>query len=219
MSKALADRVNRLPYPPTIWAKGWIYGVWYCGTSFQKAVYYGQYPLTFVKRVKAMFPEESMLHLCCGRCRIPGATNVDIHPLPEADVVADAESLPFADGSFEVVLLDPPYSEEDASRYKNKRLIRSGKVMAESRRVLADGGYLLWLDEKYPSYRRKEWKLVGLIAIITGFQRRVRVLSIFQKQRMDQPIFEYATLSAPPEGHTGQNPQPPANPKDSTPEE
>lgn len=179
----IVERVNRLPYPKTIWDGRWIYGLWYCGTSFQKAIYYGQFPATFVKRVKAMFPTERMLHLCCGRCRIEGATNVDIMDLPEADLIADAENTGLPSGSFDVVLIDPPYSQEDATRYGVKRLINSRKVMAEAARVLSDDGYLLWLDEKYPAYRRADWELTGLIGVVTGFERRTRVLSMFRKRR------------------------------------
>lgn len=174
--------MNQLPYPRTVYDKGWIYGVWFCGTSWQKAIYFGQYPSTFVKRIRTMFPTEKMLHLCCGRCHIDGAVNVDIHPLPEADVVCDVENLPFEPESFQVVLIDPPYSEEDASRYKVKRLLKARKVMEECSRVLVSGGWLLWLDEKYPSYRRKDWKLEGLVGIVTGFERRTRVLSMFTKR-------------------------------------
>ena len=194
----LVERINALPYPPTVYSHNWIYGLWYCGTAWQKAIYYGQFPATFVKRITTMFPtsENRMAHLCCGRCHIDGATNVDNMPLPEADVVADVESLPFRDGSYDVVLIDPPYTEEDASRYKQSRLISSRKVMAESRRVLNDEGWLLWLDEKYPSYRRAEWSLRGLIGIVTGFERRTRVLSMFQKKH-DQalPVNEYRVMA------------------------
>lgn len=179
----LVERVNRLKYPPTVFNNGWIYGVWYCGTSFQKAVYYGQYPSTFVKRVSAMLEGMRILHLCCGRCHIDGAVNVDLHQLPEADIRADVENLPFASGSFDAVLIDPPYSEEDAQRYKVKRLIKTGAVMREARRVLSGNGWLLWLDEKYPSYHRAEWRLKGLIGIVTGFERRSRILSLFQTTR------------------------------------
>jgi hypothetical protein len=178
------DRVNVLPYPKTVYDKGWIYGVWYCGTSWQKANYYGQFPATFVKRVTTMFPPKDFrfLHLCCGRAFIDYATNVDIHKLPEVDVQWDVEDpLPFHRNSFDVVLIDPPYSEQDADRYKVKRLIRPKKVLENCRNVLTDGGWVLWLDEKYPSYRRKEWKICGLIGIVTGFERRVRVLSMFRK--------------------------------------
>jgi SAM-dependent methyltransferase len=176
----LVSRVNRLPYPPTVFEQGWIYGVWYCGTSFQKAIYYGQYPGTFVKRVMSMFQGQDILHLCCGRCHISGAINVDFHPLPEADIVANVESLPFKDNSFDMALIDPPYSDLDAERYKVPRLVSSKKVMRECLRVLRPGGWLLWLDEKYPSYSRHEWALKGLIGIVTGFERRARLLSFFQ---------------------------------------
>lgn len=182
---SLIERVNRLPYPPTIYSHGWIYGVWYCGTSWQKAVYYGQFPSTFVKRVTAMFPptEFRFLHLCCGRCHVDGAVNVDIETLPEVDVVAGAEALPFTANSFDVCLIDPPYSEQDADRYKVKRLLSAKKVMAQLQEILAPDGWLLWLDEKYPSYSRKIWQLKGLIGIVTGFERRTRVLSMFRNNR------------------------------------
>jgi SAM-dependent methyltransferase len=177
----IIDRLNTLKYPPTIYSHEWIYGVWYCGTSWQKAIYYGQFPLTFVKRITTAFPpaDLSFLHLCSGRCHIEGAINIDIHNLPEIDVVGNVEYLPFKDNKFDVCLIDPPYSEEDASRYKVKRLINSRKTMAEAKRVLRPNGWLLWLDEKYPSYRRKEWKLKGLIGIVTGFERRTRILSMW----------------------------------------
>lgn len=179
-SEQLVQNVNTLKYPPTFFSHGWIYGVWYCGTSFQKAVYYGQYPVTFTKRVAAMFPGEQMLHLCAGRARIGSAVNVDLHPLPETDLQADVEFLPIRSRSIGVVVIDPPYSEEDATRYKCPRLIRAGGVLEECRRVLVPGGWIAWLDEKYPSYRRKDMRLRGLIGIVTGFERRARLLSLFQ---------------------------------------
>lgn len=178
----MVDRVNQLAYPPTIYSRKWIYGLWYCGTSWQKAVYWGQYPSTFVKRVMAMVGSARLLHLCCGRCRIPGAVNVDNQLLPEVNVLADVEDLPFKRESFDVVLIDPPYSEADAQRYKQKRLLRASKVLQECHRVLMPGGYVFWLDERYPSYRRTNWKLVGLVGIVTGFERRTRVLSILMKR-------------------------------------
>jgi SAM-dependent methyltransferase len=173
------DAVAKEPF--THLDRDWVYGIWYCGTSFQKAIYYGQYPATFVKRVLRLFPKCDMLHLCCGRCHIDGALNVDIKPLPEVDLVANVETrLPRAAKSFDVILIDPPYSQEDSKRYKVPRLVRSNRVMKEARRLLRPNGWLLWLDEKYPSYRRAEWRLRGLIAIITGFNRRTRVLSMWQ---------------------------------------
>ena len=44
-------------FPKTVHDKGWTYGVWYCSTSWQKAVLYGQYPATFLRRALALFPD------------------------------------------------------------------------------------------------------------------------------------------------------------------
>ena len=129
-----------------------------------------------------MFCGCRMLHLCCGRCHIPGAVNVDNQPLPEVDIRADAEALPFNERSFDVILVDPPYSEQDADRYKQHRLLGAKRVLSECRRVVTPNGFVLWLDEKYPVYRRSEYQLVGLIAIVTGFERRTRILSMFRNR-------------------------------------
>ena len=182
----IVARLNRLPYPPTVYSHGWIYGVWYCGTAWKKAIYYGQFPSTFVRRIRTAFPT-TMLHLCCGRQHIEGAINVDLNHLPEVDVVSNAESLPFNSGCFDSILIDPPYSEEDAQRYKVKRLLRAKTVLIEAHRVLSRDGWLIWLDERYPSYRRSDWRLRGLVCIVTGFERRTRILSMFQKTSSNVP--------------------------------
>jgi tRNA G10 N-methylase Trm11 len=96
-------------------------------------------------------------------------------------VQANVEQLPFRNETFDVALIDPPYSAEDASRYDVHRLLNSRQTMKEVRRVLTPGGWFLWLDEKYPAYQRDVWRLRGLVAVITGFERRTRLLSMFQK--------------------------------------
>ena len=54
-------------------------------------------------------------------------------------------------------------------------------MVKEAHRVLRPGGYLGILHTYYPSYRRKMWKLRGLIAVVTGFQRATRMFSIFER--------------------------------------
>jgi hypothetical protein len=60
----------------------------------------------------------------------------------------DSEALPFTKTSL-TCLIDPPYSEEDATRYSVSRLVSAGKVMRQLLRVLSPGKWLLWLDEKF----------------------------------------------------------------------
>lgn len=178
----LAERMAVSRYGFTVYEAGWIHGTWYCGTKFKPSSYWGQFPGNFCNRIQVMFPTERMLHLCAGHAHIAGAVNVDLMPVPGADLRADVAALPFADGSFAVTLIDPPYSQEDSERYGVKRLLSSRDVLRESQRVLVPGGYLLWLDERYPSYRRSHWQLCGAIGIVTGPERRVRLLSIFRSK-------------------------------------
>lgn len=170
-------------YPITIRDKGWVYGVWYCGTSFQKVKLYGQYPPGFLKRALALFPdvaEERILHCPSGTLTGPGMT-VDIHKneIQVPKVQAQADALPFADNSFDLVLSDPPYSKEDSAIYGCEPFPMRG-FMNEATRVLSPNVYLGVLHTRYPSHHSSKWKLEGLIAVITGFERATRVFSIFR---------------------------------------
>jgi len=184
----LVNNVNRTfpKYPKTIYDKGWIYGVWYCGKKWKKAQLYGEYPATFFRRVKAMFPlieEDKFLHLFSGSMGDNYGLTLDGSDRFNPNVVhilTKDNLLPFEDNAFEVVLADPPYSKKDAEEY-DLPYPTSELILKEAMRVLSSEGYFLLLHTMYPAYRRKEVKLVGLIAIITGFKSITRLLSIFKK--------------------------------------
>jgi hypothetical protein len=199
----MRDRVNALGYhrtelftAPLLLERGWVYGVWYCGTSFTKKKLYGQYPKTFVKRVSAMFAGLPLLHLCCGVCRIEGAVNVDNVDREDAecpgrsaaDYLLDVEALPipespFVPHSFGAILIDPPYTGEEAvEHYGQSRLVRPRAVFDQAHELLVPGGFVAWLDERYPRVSRKKFSLFGLISVVTGEERRVRLLSIFESR-------------------------------------
>ena len=173
-------------YPITVEDKGWVYGVWYCGTSFQKVKLYGQYPPGFLKRALALFPdvaEDRILHCPSGTLTGPGMT-VDFHKneIQIPKVQASADVLPFDDNSFDLILSDPPYSKEDSLKYNCAPFPMRG-FMKEARRVGTPNCYLGILHTRYPSYHRSQWALKGLIAVITGFDRATRIFSIFQSTK------------------------------------
>jgi SAM-dependent methyltransferase len=170
-------------YPVTIEDKGWVYGVWYCGTSWDKVRLHGQYPPTFLKRALALFPDAcATLHCPSGTLNgDSGGVTVDLveDDVRKPDVKASASELPFPDSTFDLYLSDPPYTDKDAEIYGTPPY-PLGKAMKEAWRVLVPGGFLGVLHTYYPSYRRRHWKLRGLIAVVTGFQRATRMFSIFE---------------------------------------
>jgi SAM-dependent methyltransferase len=170
-------------YPVTMEDKGWVYGVWYCGTAWDKVRLHGQYPPTFLKRALALFPDaKDILHCPSGTLKdVPGITVDAIRDdARDPQIVADAAALPFPDGAFDLILSDPPYTSKDSEIYGCKPF-PLGKFMKEAHRTLRPGGHLGMLHTYYPIYRRKTWKLCGLIAVVTGFQRATRMFSIFER--------------------------------------
>lgn len=178
------DNVNRAfpRYPMTVEDKGWVYGVWYCGTAWTRPRLYGEYPPTFLRRALALFPDaKNILHCPSGTVTGPGIT-VDAQPnhVVKPMVIADAARLPFKDGSFDLILSDPPYSPGDALKYGVAKW-SSVAALKEFHRILSPGGHLGFLHTYYPSYYRKNWRLLGLIAVVTGFLRQTRMFSIFER--------------------------------------
>lgn len=167
-------------YPVTVEDKGWVYGVWYCPTAWMRTHFYGQFPLTFLKRVLALFPSaKEILHCPSGSVTGPGIT-VDLirDAKRKPQHLANADTLPFPNERFDLYISDPPYSKEDSEKYGCKPFPMKA-AMAEAHRVLKPGGYYCLLHLRYPTFKR--WRLVGLIAVVTGANRVVRLLSIFQK--------------------------------------
>jgi len=172
-------------YPMSVDDKGWVYGVWYCGTAWRKARLYGEYPPTFLKRALALFPNvphDKILHCPSGTVTGPGITVDKVKDDVRCpQVVASADALPFPDGSFELYLSDPPYSDKDAEHYGTGHFPFHA-AMREAHRVLRPGGVLGMLHLWIPSYSRKAWRLRGIIAVVTGWSKRIRAFSLLQRQ-------------------------------------
>lgn len=174
-------------YPPVVVNNGWLYGVWMIGNNYRsRKGYYGEYPPTYLKRVKALFPDaKNVLHLFSGTVEKglwEQETTFDLENSLSPDVIGDAHNLSsyFHDEAFDLVVADPPYSSEDAVHY-GKPMINRNKVIKECYKVLKTGGYICWLDQVLPMYRKTELKLVGTIGIVRSTNHRFRVLAIFEK--------------------------------------
>lgn len=174
-------------YPPIVVYGRWLYGIWMIGSNYRsKKRYYGEFPPTFLRRVHALFPDaKKVLHLFSGvveKGLWPNETTFDINQDLKPDVVGDAHELSryFTLGSFDLIIADPPYSQEDALHYGTP-MINRNKVVKECYKVLQPGGFLCWLDQVLPMYRKREFRLVGTIGVIRSTNHRFRVLCIFQR--------------------------------------
>jgi len=179
-------------YPKMTYDKGWIMGCWSCGNSYGNATdYYGAYPNGYLKKIRSLFPEanqDETLHLFSGSLGLQSdipfdGIKFDCSQAVKADVVGDATELSehFEKDTFKVILADPPYQKEDAEKYGVK-LVNKKKVIHECYKILQPGGFLIWMDERLPMYRKSEFKRVGEILITRSTNHRVRAVFIFERQ-------------------------------------
>lgn len=190
-STSLAERAcyyNRAfpKYPPLVTTERWLYGIWMIGNNYQSAnQFYGEYPPSYLQRIYSLFPDaQGILHLFSGSIRIDHEAEItfDINPELNPDIVGDAHRLStyFESNYFDLILADPPYSAEDSEHYGTP-MVNRNIVVKECYKVLTPGGYLVWLDQVLPMYRKSEVVLDGTIGIIRSTNHRFRIVSIFRR--------------------------------------
>ena len=169
--------------------------------------YYGQFPAGLLERIFSMFPDvKDVLHLFSGVLttervdaawkkvnlvgQAPRQVRFDARAETQPDIVGKAEDLctemARADrssrrGMFDLILADPPYSEEDAQHY-GRSLVNRKRVVQECTKVLRPGGTLAWVDQAWP------WvigayglRLYGAISWFRSMNHRIRGIMLFEK--------------------------------------
>ena len=159
--------------------------MWDGGQNYKGSEYHGAYPPGYMKRVKSLFPDLwiGSVHLFSGSlAHDPDIVRIDLNSGTNPDIVIDAEAMPsHLPGNRSLIVADPPYTEEDANHY-GTIMINRKKVIAECHRVLRSGGFLVWLDQVRPMYRKTDWNLVGAIGFIRSTNHRMRLITILEKR-------------------------------------
>src|SRR3990167_5107984 len=97
-----------------------ISGVWMLGNNYRGSGFYGAYPPQYLKRLAALFPDaKDVMHLFSGS--LPRSkTYICVDLGQKADIKLSAELLTtvFTEPSFDLIYADPPYTKQDAERYK-----------------------------------------------------------------------------------------------------
>lgn len=170
-----------------------------------KVKYYGAYPNGFLERARVFMPvtrEEPVLHVCGGLVKqyptwsklCPNDLTVDIDPEVQPDLVADVRlgvPWPSAFGSkrpdgpdaWRGILIDRPYTEEDATHYRcgAAALPPIKKLLADALKVCVIGGRVGVLDYVFPRPPKDNVKLIAKVSVTVGFDNRDRCFSVFER--------------------------------------
>lgn len=178
-------KVTKFPRSLFISADGRVVGTWIMGNDYQvQSEYYGGYPAGYLRRIRALFPEKrNVLHLFSGKVdlrALPGDT-VDINPGLAPTFVDDAQTLARVPlHKYDLVLADPPYSIEDADRYRTT-MVKRNLVMRALKRV-SPGTHIVWLDQVLPMYRKDVFSIEAVIGMVKSTNHRFRVVTVFCRQ-------------------------------------
>ncbi|EMO65322.1 hypothetical protein LEP1GSC132_0265, partial [Leptospira kirschneri str. 200803703] len=125
-------------YAPLHIFKGRLYGEWELGQNYKNTSdYHGAYPKQYLKRLLPMFPDKTkVLHLFSGKTPPGSYLRMDKNPDLKPEIIGDAELLSsyvraFIGHSLDLILADPPYTEEDAEHY-GFLMVNRGKVLMEA---------------------------------------------------------------------------------------
>ena len=162
-----------------------VVGTFILGNDYRvKSGYHGGYPATYLRRVKALFPDkQSALHLFSGKVDLdafPGDT-VDLNHRLNPTFVDDAQRLQRVPlENYDLVLADPPYTEEDCEHYGTTMVKRN--LVMQALQGLRPGTHVVWLDQVLPIYRKDEFAVEATIGVLRSTNHRFRMITIFRKR-------------------------------------
>lgn len=191
--------MNAHALPPyTVLENGWIHGTWFCGRPTK--AYYGAFPRSFWPRAKQVLrPWSSMLHWFSGTMPPEdGIVTVDGNAATQPSVCARGSSLPFRPETFCASFADPPYSPDDSKRY-GLPYVSAPKILGELARVTMVGGKIGLLHEFIPPTKRLPVKLLGVIGIMNGPQKRIRLFAVYRRTEEQIEAFTIKTAEREPE--------------------
>ena len=147
----------------------------------RKNKYPGGFPLHFEKKLWQELGEpEKVLHPFGGCAEI--GDRVDLNSELNPDFIGDAHNLHFIDdNSYDCVILDPPYDDEQAKKLYNTPPLKYKQYVKEAVRVCKVGGFVCvyhWVLTPRP----EGTAFVKVITILTRVWHRPRVCCVFSKE-------------------------------------
>lgn len=150
--------------------------------------YRGGFPRFFEQNLQQLlgYPDR-ILHPFGGRASI--GERCDLDPTVEPDHLCDAHALPFPDCSYDCVILDPPYSNEEALElYKTTVKLRPKTYIEEAVRVCREGGWVVVYGDREPRRPpRCNHAFRSMVSLRPS--HRPRVCMVFQKRKPGMPHY------------------------------
>lgn len=163
-----------------------------------KVKYYGAYPNGFLERAKALLGitmRDAVLHVCGGKVkeypnkRVVGPSDytLDLDRTLNPDFHQDArEPLPEhpTGVAWPAILIDRPYTTEDAKFYNPgpETLPQINALLRNALKAVRPGGKVGVLDYSLPQPPREGVRFVACIGVIVGYNNRMRVFSVFERE-------------------------------------
>ena len=149
--------------------------------------YPGAFPAGFIRNVKRRWWGKSRLWLFSGSFTDPEGMTFDIKRELNPDVQGECQHLPFKDCSFDFVLADPPYSEQESKDLYNLPYCNITKVLSEMLRVCKPGGHILFLHRivptAHPNIKLKDATLMAVVGVYTiAGLTNIRALTVYRKK-------------------------------------
>lgn len=139
----------------------------------------GCFPQHFEKKLLTLLSwPEKVLHPFGGKAEWGLRVDIRLDVIP--DVLGDAHNLPFGDGEFDCVILDPPYNLEYSKRLYQTNNIHSFQATREAVRVCKEGGYVVWyhlVSMPVPPHTI----LTHRILLETRLHHAARIIHVYQK--------------------------------------
>lgn len=171
--------------------------------------WYGAFPSGFLGRARALLGvgiDDPVLHVCAGKVRDypfdgfgPNDKTLDLDPEAKPDFLMDAREIrpgyppaPCRECSgnqscgefWPAVLIDRPYTEEDAKHYSplvHDKLPNLNDLLKRCLSIVPPGGKVGVLDYFLPR-PPKTAKFTALVSVYVGFGNRARAYAVFERE-------------------------------------
>lgn len=153
--------------------------------------YYGAYLGGFPERARALLGvsiNDPVLHVCGGMAKYYPYKNgfgkldktLDLDPLTEPDYLQDARNS-YPKG-FKAILADPPYTEQDAEHYVPGAINYPSPnlIMKNAMDALEPGQRAGIIHYILPQVKGS--KFIASVGVLCGFNNRIRLYSVFEKE-------------------------------------